>query len=82
MLPEIITVILNEDACFPDVVRRQALELGRERALVEDQVLGIKRNQILFFIIRLPDTPQGRACQKLADKIRAVAQFDISPNGT
>ena len=79
MFPEIITVILNEDACFPDVVRRQALELGRERALVEDQVLGIKRNQILFFLIRLPDTPQGRACQKLAEKIRAVAQFDIAP---
>jgi hypothetical protein len=82
MFQEIVIVILDEKAGFPDAVWGQALQRGGERALAEDKALNIKRNCIRLLEIRLPDTPQGRACQKLADKIRAVAQFDISPNGT
>ena len=79
MFPEIVTVILNENGGFPDVVLADALTLGWKRALAEDKALGIKRNCILMCLIRLPDTSQGRACQKLAEKIRAVAQFDKPP---
>jgi hypothetical protein len=79
MFQEIVIVILDEKAGFPDAVWGQALQRGGERALAEDKALNIKRNCIRLLEIRLPDTPQGRACQKLADKIRAVAQFDISP---
>ncbi len=79
MFPEIVTVILKENGGFPDVVLADALELGRERALAEDKALGIRRDCIPFHLIRFPDTPQGRDCQKLAEKVRGVAQFDIAP---
>jgi len=79
MFPEIVIVILNENARFPDVVIGQALELGWQRALAEDKAVDIKRDCIPFHLILFPDTPEGRSCQKLAEKIRAVAQFDILP---
>ena len=79
MFREIVSALLDENACFQEVARSRALELGRERALAEDKVLGIKRNYIPFRLILLPNTPEAEDCYKLAEKIRAVAQFDIVP---
>jgi hypothetical protein len=78
MFQEIVIVVLKENACCQAMVE-QALKLGMKRALAEDEALGIKRNCIPFRLILLPDTPQATACHKLAEKIRAVAQFDIAP---
>ncbi len=75
MFREIVIALLDENACFQEVARSRALELGRERALAEDKVLGIKRNYIPFRLILLPNTPDAYDCHKLAEEIRAVAQF-------
>ncbi len=79
MFQEIVIAVLDESAGFPEVVLERTLELGRERALAEDKALGIKRDCIPFRLIQLPKTPLASDCHKLAEKIRAVAQFDIVP---
>ena|SRR4028118_2407497 len=79
MFQEIVIVILDENPWFQEVTLDQALARGRERALAEDKALGIKRNRIPFRLILLPNTSEAEDCYKLAEKIRAVAQFDIAP---
>ncbi len=79
MFQEIVIAVLDENACFQEVALKRALELGKERALAEDKALGIKRDCIPFRLILLPSTPKASDCHKLAEKIRAVAQFDIVP---
>jgi hypothetical protein len=75
MFQEIVIAVLDENACFQEFARSRALELGRERAIAEDKALGIKRNYIPFRLIQLPNTPKAEDCYKLAEKMRAVAQF-------
>jgi hypothetical protein len=79
MFHELVIVIHDENACFQEVTLDQALARGRERALAEDKALSIKRKFIPFRLILLPNTPKAEDCYKLAEKIRAVAQFDIAP---
>lgn len=78
MFPEIVIVVLKENACCQAIVE-QALRLGIKRAIAEDRALGIFRDCIPFCLIQLPNTPSAYDCHKLAEKIRAVAQFDIVP---
>lgn len=80
MFKEIMIAVVDENAGSQAVVLERAIELGIERVKAEDQALGLQRNHIPFRLIRLPDTPQGRACLELAEKIRAVAQFDLIPD--
>ncbi len=75
MFQEIVIAVLDENACFQEFARSRALELGRERAIAEDKALGIKRDYIPFRLIQLPNTPKAEDCYKLAEKMRAVAQF-------
>ncbi|MBD0343652.1 MAG: hypothetical protein ICV55_04380 [Coleofasciculus sp. C3-bin4] len=79
MFQQIVIAVLDENACFQEVALERTLELGRERALAEDKALGIKRDYIPFRLILLPNTPLASDCHKLAEKIRAVARFDIIP---
>jgi len=79
MFREIVIALLDENTCLQEVALERVLELGRERALAEDKVLGIERDCIPFRLIQLPNTLNAYDCHKLAEKIRAVAQFDIVP---
>ncbi|HEY9833735.1 MAG TPA: hypothetical protein V6D26_24505 [Stenomitos sp.] len=79
MFQEIVLVILDKNAGFQEVTVEQALARGMERAFAEDKALGIERKCIPFRLIQLPNTPIASDCYKLAEKIRAVAQFDIVP---
>jgi hypothetical protein len=80
MFQEIVIVVLDENACFQEFALERALELGRERAFAEDKVLGIKRDCIPLRLIQLPNTPDAYDCHKLAEEIRAVAQFERASN--
>lgn len=79
MFQEIVLVILDKNAGFQEVTLNQALARGLQRALAEDQALGIFRDCIPFHPIQLPNTPDAHNCHKLAEKIRAVTQFDLIP---
>ncbi len=75
MFQEIVIAVLDENACFQEVALERAVARGRARAFAEDKTLGIERNYIPIHLIQLPNTPDGYDCHKLAEKIRAVAQF-------
>ena len=80
MFREIVIVILDKNAGFQEVALEQALATGMERAFAEDKALGIERKCIPFRLIQLPNTPDAYDCHKLAEKIRAVAQFERTSN--
>jgi hypothetical protein len=75
MFQEIVIAVLDENACFQEVALERALARGMERAFAEDKALGIERQRIPFRLIQLPNTPLTYDCHKLAEKLRAVAQF-------
>ena len=79
MFPEIVIIVLDDNSLFIFDTLKQALARGRERALAEDKAQGIFRDHIPLHLIQLPNTPSASDCHKLAEKIRAVAQFDIVP---
>lgn len=79
MFPEIFIAVLNDNTCFQPATLEHALARGRERAFAEDKALGIKRDCIPFHPIQLPNTPSAYDCYTLAEKIRAVAQFERVP---
>lgn len=80
MFQEIVIAVRDENACFQEVTLEQALTRGMERAFAEDKALGIERKCIPFRLIQLPNTPDAYDCHKLAEKIRAVAQFEQASN--
>ena len=80
MFQEIVIAVLDENACFQEVALERALARGMERAFAEDKALGIERQRIPFRLIQLPNTPLTYDCHKLAEKLRAVAQFERVPN--
>jgi len=79
MLDEIFMDILDEKDCPREVPFLVALARERERAIAEEAALGIKRDQIPFIYINLPDTPQTLQFIRLAKAIRTVASFDLTP---
>ena len=80
MFQEIVIAVLDENACFQEVALERALARGMERAFAEDKALGIERQRIPFRLIQLPNTPLTYDCHKLAEKLRAVAQFERASN--
>lgn len=80
MFQEIVIAVRDENASFQELTLEQALARGMERAIAEDKALGIERKCIPFRLIKLPNTPDAYDCHKLAEKIRAVAQFERASN--
>lgn len=79
MFEEIVLVILDKNAGFQVDTLQPALARGLERALAEDKALRLSRDCIPFYPIHLPNTPSAYDCYTLAEKIRAVAQFERIP---
>ncbi len=79
MQDKIFMDILDQNGCPREVPFLGALARERERAIAEEAALGIKRDQIPFIYINLPDTPQTPKFILLAQAIRTLASFDFIP---
>lgn len=79
MLDEIWVEIIDENGHFIELPFREALAQQQAWTIAEEATLGIKRNQIPFSYTFLPNTPQTKDFCKLAQAIKAVATFDLTP---